>query len=54
MKREMGKYSLICMTSPSLLCFLLLSFGEGKVMVGIVNAFDKKRYDVGSLVSAVQ
>jgi hypothetical protein len=53
-KREMKKYSLVCMARPSFLCFLLLSFGERKVMVGIVDAFDKKRCDVGSLVSLVQ
>jgi hypothetical protein len=35
-------------------CFLLLRFGERKVMVGIVDTFDKKGYDVGGLVSAVQ
>ena len=50
----MEKYSLVCTAHPGLLCFLLLSFDEGKVMVGIVDAFDKKGYDVGSLVSAVQ
>jgi hypothetical protein len=53
-KREMEKYSLICTAHPSLLCFLSLSFGEGKVMVGIVDDFEKKDYDVGSLVSSVQ
>jgi hypothetical protein len=53
-KREMEKYSLICTAHPSLLCFLSMSFGEGKVMVGIVNAFDKKGYGFGSLVSLVQ
>ncbi len=54
MKREMEKYSLVCKAHPSSLCFLSLSFGEGKVMIGIVDAFDKKGYDVGSLVSMVQ
>jgi hypothetical protein len=49
-----GKYSLVCTARPSLLCFLSLSFGERKVMVGIVDAFDKKGYDVGSLGSTVQ
>jgi hypothetical protein len=53
-KREMEKYSLVCTACPSFLCFLLLSIGEGKVMVGIVDAFVKKGYDVGSLVSTVQ
>ncbi len=53
-KREMEKYSLVCTAHPSLLCFLLLSFGERKVMVDIVDAFDKKGYDDGSLVSMVQ
>jgi hypothetical protein len=53
-KREMEKYSPVCTAHLSFLCFFLLSFGEGKVMVGIVNAFDKKGYDVGSLVSTVQ
>jgi hypothetical protein len=51
-KREMEKF--VCTAHPSLLCFLSLSFGERKVMVGIVGAFDKKGYDVGSLLSAVQ
>jgi hypothetical protein len=50
----MKKYSLICTAHPSFLYFLSLSFGKGKVMVGIVDAFDKKGYDVGSLVSTVQ
>ncbi len=54
MNREMEKYSLVCMAHLSLLCFLLLSFGERKVMVGIVDAFDEKGNDVSSLVSAVQ
>jgi hypothetical protein len=49
----MEKYSLVCTANPSFLCFLSLSFGEGKVMVGIVDAFDKKGYDDGSLVSTV-
>jgi hypothetical protein len=53
-EREMDKYSLVCTTHPSLLYFLLLGFGEGEVVVGIINAFDKKGYDVGSLVSTVQ
>jgi hypothetical protein len=53
-KREMEKYSLVCTARPSFFYFLSLSFGKGKVMVGIVNAFDKKGYDVGSLVSTVQ
>ncbi len=50
----MEKYSLLCTALPSLLCFFLLSFGERNIMVGIVDAFDKKGYDVGSLVSTVQ
>ncbi len=53
-KREMKKYSLVCTAGPNFLCFLSLIFGKGKVMVGIVNAFDKKGYDVGCLVSTVQ
>ncbi len=28
--------------------------GEGKVVVGIVDAFDEKGYDISCLVSAVQ
>jgi hypothetical protein len=42
------------MARPSLLYFLSLSFSERKVMVGTVDIFDKKKYDVGSLVSTVQ
>jgi hypothetical protein len=49
-----GKILSLCTARPSLLCFLLLSFGKGKVMDGIVDAFDKKEYDVGGLVSLVQ
>jgi hypothetical protein len=48
-KREMGKYSLVCTARPSFLCFLSLSFGEGKVMVGIVDPFDKKGYELEAL-----
>ena len=45
--KEMEKYSLVCTAHLSLLCFLSLSFGERKVVIGIVDAFDKKEYDVG-------
>jgi len=56
MKREMEEYSLICTTRPSLLCFLSLGFGESerKVVVGVVDTFGEKGYDVDRLVSTVQ
>ncbi len=50
----MEKYSFIRMALSSLLCFLLSSFGERKVMVGIINAFDEKAYDIRSFISMVQ
>jgi hypothetical protein len=53
-EKKDGKYSLVCTTHPSLLCFLLLSFGERKAVVGIVDDLDKKGYDASCLVSAVQ
>ena len=54
-KRKMEKYSLICITRPSLLCFLLMSFGERKAVVGIVkNDLDKKGHDASCLVSMFQ
>ncbi len=49
-----GKYSFIRTACSSLLSFLLLSFGKRKGMVGIINAFDEKGYDIRSFVSAVQ
>ena len=54
MKREMEEYSLICMTRPSLLCFLSLGFGERKVVVGIIDTLGEKGYDVDRLESTVQ
>jgi hypothetical protein len=53
-EREMEKYSFVRTARSSLLCFLLLSFGERKVMVGIINAFDEKGYDIRSFKSMVQ
>jgi len=54
-KRKMEKYSLICITHPSLLCFLSMSFGERKAVVGIVkNDLDKKGHDASCLVSVFQ
>ncbi len=50
----MEKHSLVCMTRLSLFCFLSLSFDEKKVIVGIVDAFNEKGYNVGCLVLAVQ
>ena len=55
MKRKMEKYSLICITRPSLLCFLSMSFGEKKTVVGIVkNDLDEKGHDASCLVSLFQ
>jgi hypothetical protein len=45
-KREMEEYFLICMTHPSLLCFLSLGFDDRKVVVGIVDTLDEKGYDI--------
>jgi hypothetical protein len=53
-EREMEKYSFVCTARLSLLRFLLLSFGERKVMVCIINAFDEKGYDIRSFISMVQ
>ncbi len=50
----MEEYSPVCTAHPILLYFLSLGFGEGEVVVGLVDAFDEKGYDAGSLVSAVQ
>ena len=54
-KRKMEKYSLICINRRSLLCFLSMSFGERKAVVGIVkNDIDKKSHDASCLVSVFQ
>ena len=54
MEREIEEYSLVCTAHLRLLYFLLLGFSEGEVVVGIVDAFDEKGYDVGRLLSAAQ
>ncbi len=50
----MEEYSLVGTAHPSLLYFLSLGFGEGEVVIGIVDAFDEEGYDISNLVSAVQ
>ncbi len=53
-EKEMEKYSFVHTARSSLLCFLSLSFGERKEMVGIINAFDEKGYDIRSFIYTVQ
>ena len=53
-KKKDWKYSLVCTTHLSLLCFLSLSFGERKAVVGIVDDLDEKGYDASCHVSMVQ